>query len=86
MTTEIILNLDKDIIKMAQNYAKQKNVSLSFLIENYLLKIISDLSITEDIQKTAKGTIVDELSGIIHLDDNYDFKEDYTNYLIEKHK
>ena len=29
---------------------------------------------------------VEELSGIINLDKDFDFREDYTNYLIEKYQ
>ena len=30
--------------------------------------------------------LVEELSGIISLDQDFDFKEDYSNYLIEKYR
>jgi hypothetical protein len=35
---------------------------------------------------TSKGSIVNELSGIIKLKSDFNFKEDYTDYLIEKYK
>ena len=84
MSTKLTLSLDKEIIQKAKIYAKEHKVSLSFLIENYLLKIISEYNE----QITPKGSIVNELSGIIKLKEGeeYDYKEDYTNYLIEKYK
>jgi ribosome recycling factor len=36
MNTKLTLNLDKNIIKSAKEYAKNRKVSLSQLIENYL--------------------------------------------------
>jgi len=82
MNTKLTLSLSKEIIEEAKRYAKNNNVSLSFLIENYLLKIISDYQ-----EKTeSKGSIVNELSGIIQLNEEDDYRLDYTNYLIEKYK
>lgn len=63
MNHKLTLSIDHDIIQKAKEYAKEHNISLSFLIENYLLKIISELQETS----TKKGSIVNELSGIIKL-------------------
>ena len=82
MNTKLTLSLSKEIIEEAKRYAKNHNVSLSFLIENYLLKIISDYQEKTD----SKGSIVNELSGIIELNETDDYRLDYTNYLIEKYK
>lgn len=82
MNTKLTLSLSKEVIEEAKRYAKNHNVSLSFLIENYLLKIISEYP--EKIE--SRGSIVNELSGIISLEEEYDYQEDYTNYLTEKYK
>lgn len=82
MNTKLTLSLNKDIIHQAKIYAKEHNISLSFLIENYLQKIIAEYK-TDD---SSKGSIVNELSGIINLNSNIDFKDNYTNYLTEKYK
>lgn len=82
MNTKLTLSLSKEVIEEAKRYAKNHNVSLSFLIENYLLKIISEYQ--EKIE--SRGSIVNELSGIISLEEEYDYQEDYTNYLTEKYK
>ena len=81
MNTKLTLSLDKEIIEKAKDYAKKNNVSLSFIIENYLLKIVSDFKEKSDI----KGSIVSELSGIIKLEGD-DYKDEYVNYLEEKYK
>jgi hypothetical protein len=82
MNTKLTLSLNKDIILLAKNYAKERNVSLSFLVENYLLKIVSEFQSTTD----SKASIVNELSGIISLESDYDYKKEYTDYLTEKYK
>lgn len=82
MNTKLTLSLNKDVIQQAKIYAKEHNISLSFLIENYLQKIITEYKTDE----STKGSIVNELSGIINLNTNDDFKDDYTDYLTEKYK
>lgn len=82
MNTKLTLSLDKDVIRKAKIYAQEKNVSLSFLIENYLQKIISEYS-TEDL---SKASIVNELSGIIDLDIEVDYQDEHRDYLIKKYK
>lgn len=78
MNTKLTLSLNKDVIQQAKVYAKEHNISLSFLIENYLQKIITEYKTDE----STKGSIVNELSGIINLNTN----DDYTDYLTEKYK
>lgn len=80
MGTKLTLSIDQEIIQKAKEYAKEHNVSLSFLIENYLQKIISDYPSEE----TSKASIVNELSGIITLDSYYG--KEHTDYLTEKYK
>jgi len=82
MNTKLTLNLNKEIIRRAKEYAKEHNISLSFLIENYLQKIISDYK--SDV--ASKGSIVNELSGIIKLDKGFDYHDDYREHLITKYK
>lgn len=78
MNTKLTLSLNKDVIQQAKIYAKEHNISLSFLIENYLQKIITEYKTDE----STKGSIVNELSGIINLNTN----DDYTDYLTAKYK
>ena len=82
MSTKLTLSLKKEIIERAKVYAKEHNISLSFLIENYLQKLISDYTF----QEKNKASIVDELSGIIKLDPKFDHKKELSNYLSEKYK
>ena len=82
MNTKLTLSLDKKVIERAKDYAKRNDISLSFLIENYLLKLVTESTPN----KTAKGSIVEELSGIIDLRPDADYKEEYFEYLSKKYE
>jgi len=81
MDTKLTLNVDKHVIEKAKEYAKSQKISLSRLIESYLASLISQKS--KDIEITP---LVESLSGVIELDKDFDYKEKYTDYLIEKYK
>lgn len=83
MDTKLTLKIDKRVVDKAKDYAKSKNISVSYIVENYL-KTITQTSIKKD--NDIISPIVDSLSGIIHLPDNYDYREDYYNHLLQKHK
>lgn len=81
MDTKLTLKLDQDVIEKAKDYAKSKKTSLSALIENYLQKL------TEDKKDKRKITpLVKSLSGVIDLPVDYNHKNDYADYLINKYK
>jgi hypothetical protein len=81
MDTKLTLNLDKSVIEQAKEYARFHQISLSRLIESYLSSLIakkdSEIEITP---------LVKSLSGVIKLDTDFNHKESYTDYLIEKYK
>jgi hypothetical protein len=81
MDTKLTLNVDKDVIEQAKEYAKSHKISLSRLIESYLSSIIANKD--REIEITS---LVKSLSGVIKLENNFDFKESYTDYLMEKYK
>ena len=79
MNTKLTLNLDKGIIDEAKSYAKNHQVSLSKLIENYLN------SLTRETKKQPSvSSLVDSLTGIIPND--YVEKKDYRNYIDKKYQ
>ena len=78
MNTKLTLNLDKEIIHEAKEYAKNHRVSLSKLIENYL----NSLTRTSKKQTTV-SPLVESLTGIIPSE--YDEKKDYRNYIDQKY-
>lgn len=81
MDTKLTLNVDKAVIERAKEYARSQKISLSRLIESYLDSLTSKKS--KDIEITP---LVKSLSGVIKLDKDFDYKEAYTDYLMEKYK
>ncbi len=81
MDKKLTLSLDKSIIEKAKTYAKSNNISLSKLIESYLT------SLTKRSKKDIEITpLVESLSGVITLEKDFDVKDSYSDYLIEKYK
>jgi len=81
MDTKLTLNVDKQIIKLAKEYAKSQKVSLSQLIESYLNAIV-----VRNFKENEITPLVRSLSGVIKIEDNYDYKESYKDFLIQKYK
>ena len=82
MNAKLTLKLDSGIIEGAKEYALKKNISLSKMVERYFQTLVEPKQ-----QTNAKySPLVQELSGIINIDNDATLKEDHTNYLIEKYK
>jgi len=81
MDKKLTLSLDATTIESAKDYAKSNNISLSKLIESYLKTLTK-----RNRSKTNITRLVDSLSGVISLDKDFDFKDDYAEYLMEKYK
>ncbi len=81
MDKKLTLSLDETIIERAKDYAKSNNISLSKLIESYLTTLTKRSSNSTEITP-----LVESLSGVISLDKDFDVKDAYANYLLEKYK
>ena len=81
MNTKLTLNVDSRVIEKAKEYSKTRKISLSKLIESYLSSLTANKK--QDIEITS---LVESLSGVINLEKDFDYKESYTDYLIEKYK
>ncbi len=81
MDAKLTLNVDKNVIEQAKAYAKTHKISLSRLIESYL----SSLNAKKD-REIEITPLVKSLSGVIKLENDFNYKESYTDYLIEKYK
>jgi len=79
MESKLTLKLNKDIIDLAKTYAKEHNISLSKLIENYLQTVTLRRS-----EKIEISPLVKSLTGVIDLSDA-DYKKDYTDFLSQKY-
>lgn len=88
MDKKLTLSLNKNIIEAAKQYAKSNNVSLSKLIESYLGSLIEREKPGHAVDgKVAEITpLVKSLSGVISIDDDFDVKDEYAEYLMEKYK
>jgi len=81
METKLTIRLKKRVIERAKDYAHNHKISLSKMVESYLE------SITESKKDKPEITpLVESLSGVIHLSDDFNLKQDYSNYLTEKYK
>lgn len=84
MEAKLTLKLDRNVIEEARKYAKNSNISLSRLVERYF-RILTANKQENKIEKKY-SPLVEELSGIIKIDNDFDFKKEYTDYLIEKYQ
>ena len=82
MDTKLTLKLNQEIIEKAKQYAAEKKLSLSRLIENYLNSLTSDKA-SSDMQISP---FVKSLSSGVQIPADYDYKKDRADYLEEKHK
>jgi hypothetical protein len=81
MNIKLTLRLNSDVIERAKKWAKSHKTSLSKMIESYLN------SLTD--QKTDKMEItplVNSLSGIIELPEDYDYRKEYAERISKKYK
>ena len=79
MNTKLTLNIDEHVIEEAKFYAKKNSVSLSKLIENYLLSLTK-----RNTEETKISPLVESLTGVISLE-SADYKKEYSDYLSKKY-
>ena len=80
MNSKLTLNLNKNIIENAKDYAKDNRTSLSKLIENYLNSLT-----TKNNKEFKVSHLVESLTGIIPNESEEKSKDDYYEYLNKKH-
>jgi recombinational DNA repair protein RecR len=79
MNTKLTLSLKKEVIEKAKSYAKQHNISLSALVENYFSRLTMEYKNNE-----STVGVVEEMSGIIDLENDYDYKKELGEYYMLK--
>ena len=79
MNTKLTLDIDDNVIEEAKSYAKNNSVSLSKLIENYLLSLTK-----RNTEETKTSPLVESLTGVISLE-SADYKKEYSDYLSKKY-
>lgn len=81
MNTKLTLTIEQAVIEKAKKYAKDKERSLSNLIENYL-KALTKESDSNEIELTP---IVKSLKGSFTAPKNFNYKKELTDRLSEKY-
>jgi len=83
METKLTLRLNDSVIERAKIYARNHKISLSKMIESYLD------SLTKQNDKEEKITItplVESLSGVLDLPEDFDYKKEYRDYIGGKYQ
>ncbi|MEB2782406.1 DUF6364 family protein [Algoriphagus sp. C2-6-M1] len=82
MNTKLTLTIERDVIQKAKEYAKEKNRSLSDIIENYLKSLTQE---NREENKSKLTPIVKSLKGSFKIPEDFDYKEELKKILQEKH-
>lgn len=77
MNTKLTLNINKSIIENAKDYAKDHQISLSKLIENYLNSLVNSQK-----KDSTVSPLVESLTGVIP---EHSGESNYYEYLNNKY-
>ena len=82
MDTKLTLKLNQTVIESAKEYASNKKMSLSRIVESYLQSLTtendtSEFEISPFVKSIATGT---------EIPSDFDYKEEYSDYLVKKYK
>ncbi|SMO58386.1 hypothetical protein SAMN06265379_103107 [Saccharicrinis carchari] len=83
MDAKLTLRLNENVIERAKTYARSHKISLSKMIESYLDSVTKQ---KEEEKKYSITPLVESLSGVIELPTDFDYKNEYRDYLEEKYK
>lgn len=83
MDTKLTLKLNSNSISKAKQYSSMHNISVSSMVE----KFFDGLTVNSFKKEEFKySSIVSELSGIISVPDDYDYKKAYLEHLESKYE
>ncbi len=85
MDTKLTLKLDKFVIEQAKEYASSHKRSLSRIIESYL-KLLINRNQKENESDIEISPFVKSMSTGIKIPTDLDYKSEFLNHLIKKHK
>ncbi len=85
MDAKLTLKLDKLVIDKAKEYASSHKKSLSRMIESYLKSLIDKDSKKPDDNFEISPFVKSMRTGI-QIPADFDYKKEYTDYLMEKYK
>ena len=82
MNTKLTLTIEQAVIEKAKRYAKERERSLSDIIENYLKIITKEPTVDDEIET---APIVKSLRGSFNAPETFDYKKELTKGLSEKY-
>jgi hypothetical protein len=82
MSSKLTLTLQKEIIETAKEYAKEKGLSLSEMVESYFKLVTVNRKINTKKHLSPK---VSKLRGIIKTEEELDYKKILTEELSKKY-
>lgn len=82
MNTKLTLTIEKEVIEVAKEYAKEKGLSLSEMVENYFKLVTVN---RRKINKEQLSPKVRKLRGIIKTAESFDYKQTLTEELSKKY-
>ena len=82
MNTKLTLTIEKEVIEIAKEYAKEKGQSLSEMVENYFKFVTVG---RKRMKKKQLSPRVKKLRGIIKVEDNVYYKQILTEELSKKY-
>jgi len=85
MDANLTLKFDKQVVENAKQYAIKNNKSLSRISESYL-KLLTSKEKNNDAKEIVITDFIKSLSIKTDLPADYNYKEDYGDYLSEKYK
>jgi hypothetical protein len=87
MKTKLTLVMEDEVIYNAKIYAKNKEESLSSLVENYLKAVSVSSKLTNPKKSNSRKAIslIEKYRGIISLPEDYDYKKEIGLYLLKKY-
>jgi hypothetical protein len=81
MNTKLTLTIEQSIIEKAKRYARERERSLSDLIENYLKALTNE----KEIDDKYLSPTVKQLRGSFKLPKDFDYKKELTDALAKKY-
>ncbi|NOX47524.1 MAG: hypothetical protein GXO89_11175 [Chlorobi bacterium] len=85
MDTKLTLKLDKFVIEQAKEYASLNKRSLSRIIESYLRSLV-DRNKNNDELDIEISPFVKSMATGVKIPTDLDYKSEFLDHLIEKHK
>ncbi|HZJ20133.1 MAG TPA: DUF6364 family protein [Pricia sp.] len=82
MSKKLTLTLEKEVIAMAKDFAKEQGQSLSELVENYFKLLTKDNESDNPVELSPK---VKSLKGVLKVGKDFDYKKVLEEEILKKY-